>query len=170
MEYNLYIIDSYQQARNRSGSTGSRAPSTRTTRSQAAAATSPKSTLSSLNLNSSISSTSSAGPSSQRRAAPPKIGDLTVIDLTKNEDKTIAEDDVHTPRPSDYAPAECSMPAARRNQLAAFPVVEVNPDIGMGEGENAFSRDFMAKVLGGSIQPLVVRCVHPCKKRCKYDG
>ncbi|TEB39262.1 hypothetical protein FA13DRAFT_1725238 [Coprinellus micaceus] len=141
------------QARTRSASISSRAPSTRTTRSQAATATSPQSTLSSLFFGSSGSPT---GPSSRLRTIPSTISNLTVIDLTKTEDKT-PEDDVPTPRPADYAPAEEGVPASRRSHVAAFPVVNVNSDIGLGEGENAFSRDFMTTALGGSIQPLVVR-------------
>ncbi|KAJ3538730.1 hypothetical protein NMY22_g5040 [Coprinellus aureogranulatus] len=144
-----------QLARNRSSSMSSHAPSTRTTRSQAAAATSPQLTLSSLQLNSSVSSASTSAPTNHLR--PASISNLTIIDLTRSDDKTVAEDDAPTPRPSDYVPSEDYIPTPRRNQLATFPDVNVDLDAGSEEDENTFTREFMSSVIGGSIQPLIVR-------------
>ncbi|KAF5336827.1 hypothetical protein D9611_003287 [Ephemerocybe angulata] len=127
--------------------------SARITRSQAGTHTSPQSTLSSLVIPPSISSASQAGGSNLNK--PSASGALALV-LPNGKtldaiDLTLSEDDVPTPRP---AFTEVAVPWLRQNELSKIPVIQ--PGVPLLESENAFSREFMAAKLGGSIQPLVV--------------
>jgi hypothetical protein len=90
-------------------------------------------------------------PSRNLRATPPTFIDLTQIDQD-------VEDEAPTPRPASRSPSSADLlPLTRRSELAHLPAIA--PPVAIDESENLFSRERMTQVLGGSHQPLIVRCV-----------
>ncbi|KAJ2928897.1 hypothetical protein H1R20_g8267, partial [Candolleomyces eurysporus] len=135
------------------GGLRSRTSSIRIGGSQAGGLSSPHSTLSSV-LHS----------EHQPLRTLPKIPSAAVLyDLTA-EDKA-SEDNAPTPRPA--SSPVLSLPASRQKEISRFPLVL--PSVAVKDSENAFSRDFMTTVLGGSIQPLIVRVSKQGKISKKRD-
>ncbi|KAG2023359.1 hypothetical protein CC2G_001021 [Coprinopsis cinerea AmutBmut pab1-1] len=122
------------------------AASIRSQRSTASTSAIPSASSSALSVKQESSSSALAKPRHGASTA------LPLIDLAQIDEGAGEEDQAPTPRPA-YTGLE-SIPAPRRRELASLPVII--PAVAISDLDNAFSRDFMSNVLGGSIQPLIV--------------
>jgi hypothetical protein len=118
------------------GGLRSRTSSIRIGGSQAGGPSSPQSTLSSV-----------------LHSAPQPLLSLPEVASELTAEDKASEDNTPTPRPP--SSPVFPLPASRQQAISHFPLV--HPSIALKDNENAFSRDFMTTVLGGSIQPLIVR-------------
>lgn len=84
----------------------------------------------------------------------PKIPSAAAVYNLTAEDK-VSDDNAPTPRPA--SSPVFPLPASRQREISRLPSMRVS--VTVSDSENAFSRDFMARVLRGSIQPLVIQCV-----------